>query len=63
MKFDSRRSNVRARNGMVATSQPLAAMAGLRMLMNGGTAVDAAVGGGAPPPRGGGGCDEQTHTT
>ena len=28
---------------MVATSQPLAAMAGLRMLMNGGTAVDAAV--------------------
>ena len=43
MKFDSRRSNVRARNGMVATSQPLAAMAGLRMLMNGGTAVDGAV--------------------
>ena len=43
MKFDSRRSNVRARNGMVATSQPLAAMAGLRMLMDGGTAVDAAV--------------------
>ena len=43
MKFDSRRSNVRARNGMVATSQPLAAMAGLRMLMSGGTAVDAAV--------------------
>ena len=43
MKFDSRRSNVRARNGMVATSQPLAAMAGLRMLMDGGAAVDAAV--------------------
>lgn len=43
MKFESRRSNVRARNGMVATSQPLAAMAGLRMLMSGGTAVDAAV--------------------
>ena len=43
MRFDSRRSNVRARNGMVATSQPLAAMAGLRMLMNGGTAVDGAV--------------------
>ena len=43
MRFDSRRSNVRARNGMVATSQPLAAMAGLRMLMSGGTAVDAAV--------------------
>ncbi|MCI0841626.1 MAG: gamma-glutamyltransferase, partial [Chloroflexi bacterium] len=32
-----------ATNGMVATSQPLAAMAGLRMLMNGGSAVDAAV--------------------
>lgn len=32
-----------ATRGMVATSQPLAAMAGLRMLMNGGTAVDAAV--------------------
>ena len=43
MKFDSRRSDVRARNGMVATSQPLAAMAGLRMLMSGGSAVDAAV--------------------
>ena len=43
MKFDSRRSNVRARNGMVATSQPLAAMAGLRMLMSGGNAVDGAV--------------------
>ena len=43
MRFDSRRSNVRARNGMIATSQPLAAVAGLRMLMNGGTAVDAAV--------------------
>ena len=32
-----------AKNGMVATSQPLAAMAGLRMLMNGGSAVDAVV--------------------
>ena len=43
MKFDSRRSTVQARRGMVATSQPLAAMAGLRMLMDGGNAVDGAV--------------------
>ena len=43
MKFDSRRSNVMASNGMVATSQPLAAMAGLRALTAGGSAVDAAV--------------------
>ena len=43
MYFDSRRSTVHARHGMVATSQPLAAMAGLRMLMEGGNAVDAAV--------------------
>ena len=43
MYFDSRRSTVHARRGMVATSQPLAAMAGLRILMEGGNAVDAAV--------------------
>ena len=43
MEFTSRRSNVIAQNGMVATSQPLAAMAGLRILMDGGNAVDAAV--------------------
>ena len=43
MFFDSRRSTVLARNGMVATSQPLAAMAGLRVLMQGGNPVDAAV--------------------
>jgi gamma-glutamyltranspeptidase/glutathione hydrolase len=42
-RFDSRRSPVMARNGMVATSQPLAAMAGLRILMAGGNAADAAV--------------------
>jgi gamma-glutamyltranspeptidase/glutathione hydrolase len=37
------RSEVMARNGMVSTSQPLAAEAGLRILMQGGNAVDAAV--------------------
>jgi gamma-glutamyltranspeptidase/glutathione hydrolase len=41
--FYSRRSAVPARNGIVATSQPLAAMAGLRILMEGGNAADAAV--------------------
>ena len=43
MKFNSRRSNIRATNGMVSTTQPLAAMAGMRMLMEGGNAIDAAV--------------------
>ena len=43
MFFNSRRSTVHATNGMVATSQPLAAMAGVRVLMAGGNAVDAAV--------------------
>ena len=37
MEFESRRSTIMAQNGMVATSQPLAAMAGLRTMMNGGT--------------------------
>jgi gamma-glutamyltranspeptidase / glutathione hydrolase len=37
------RSEVLARNGMVATSQPLAAQAGLRVLQQGGNAFDAAV--------------------
>ncbi|MFC2030175.1 gamma-glutamyltransferase [Chloroflexota bacterium] len=41
--FASRRSAVLARHGMVATSQPLAAQAGLRVLMDGGNAADAAV--------------------
>ena len=43
MYFDSRRSTILATNGMVATSQPLAAVTGLRILMEGGNAVDAAI--------------------
>lgn len=41
--FRSRRSNVMARHGMVATSQPLAAQAGLTILRQGGSAADAAI--------------------
>jgi len=37
------RSEVMARNGMVTTSQPLAAQAGLRILKEGGNAIDAAI--------------------
>ncbi len=37
------RSEVIAQHGMVATSQPLAAQAGLQVLMQGGNAIDAAV--------------------
>lgn len=43
MKFNSRRSPVYGRRGVVATSQPLAAEAGMRILQQGGNAADAAV--------------------
>ena len=39
----SRRTPVYARNGMVATGQPLAAQAGLAILRQGGNAIDAAI--------------------
>ncbi len=41
--FQSRRSMVTARRGMVATSNPLASQAGLAILRQGGNAADAAV--------------------
>ena len=41
--FPSRRAYVTARNGLVATSQPLAAQAGLAVLQSGGNAIDAAI--------------------
>src|SRR6185369_7822338 len=39
----STRSVVMAQNGLIATSQPLASAAGLRVLQDGGNAIDAAV--------------------
>ena len=42
-RFTSRRSTTYAQNGVVATSQPLAASAGVRVLRDGGNAFDAAV--------------------
>jgi gamma-glutamyltranspeptidase/glutathione hydrolase len=41
--FPSRRSAVMSRRGIVATSQPLAAQAGISMLQKGGNAIDAAI--------------------
>lgn len=41
--YASRRMPILARRGVVATSEPLAAQAGLQMLQRGGTAVDAAL--------------------
>jgi gamma-glutamyltranspeptidase/glutathione hydrolase len=43
VKFNSRRSPVYSRKGIVSTSQPLAAMAGISILQAGGNAADAAV--------------------
>ncbi|MFW6435717.1 MAG: gamma-glutamyltransferase, partial [Halovenus sp.] len=42
-RFTSRRSTVYAPKGIVATSQPLAAEAGVSILRDGGNAFDAAV--------------------
>ncbi len=41
--YPSRRNAVYAQRGMVATSQPLAAQAGLQILQSGGNAIDAAI--------------------
>ena len=42
-RYPSRRSVVYGKNGMVCTSQTLAAQAGLEVLKNGGNAIDAAI--------------------
>ena len=42
-KYPSRRNVIYGNKGMVATSQPLAAQAGLEILKKGGNAIDAAI--------------------
>ncbi|WP_088008581.1 gamma-glutamyltransferase family protein [Indiicoccus explosivorum] len=41
--FESKRNTVFAKKGMVATSQPLAAQAGVEIMQKGGNAIDAAI--------------------
>ena len=47
LAFNSRRSPVYGRGGIVSTSQPLATAAGLEILARGGNAADAAIAAGA----------------
>jgi len=42
-EFNSRRSVVMSKEGMAATSHPLAVQTGIDILTNGGNAVDAAI--------------------